>query len=462
MAVVRLILMVNDDFLTDEQWTQLSGPSVTIEDATEEIAFFTPSIEGAYRFELEVSDGIDTDTDTVLINVIQAPRISNGLQVLYTFEENSGTTINDVSAVGTELDLMISNQSAINWLPDGGIKIIDKVTISSDTSATKIINACTNSHEISIETWIVPDSTTQSGPARIVSLSADTLNRNFTLGQEDDRYDARLRTTSTNTNGTPSITVPASTVETELSHVVYTRDNNGSVSIYKDGIPQVVGNIGGNLTNWNDNYRFILANEATGDRQWLGEIYLAAVYCVALDSSQVAQNFSAGLPPYASVTDSDNDDVIDALDNCPNDANMDQANLDGDSAGDVCDNDIDNDGIANNLDSAEFNNKLCRDSDADMCDDCSIGVDGFGPLLDADPNNDGLDTDGQGDCNLGDLDDDNDSILDTLDNCPLQQNPLQQDRNANGIGDACDTDNQACFVIKTQTNEVVTCLFVIN
>ena len=36
------------------------------------------------------------------------------------------------------------------------------------------------------------------------------------------------------------------------------------------------------------------------------------------------------------------------------------------------------------------------DADTDGCDDCAIGVDGFGPLADNDPSNDGADTDSNG------------------------------------------------------------------
>ncbi|MDR7372433.1 gliding motility-associated C-terminal domain-containing protein [Flavobacterium aquidurense] len=39
-----------------------------------------------------------------------------------------------------------------------------------------------------------------------------------------------------------------------------------------------------------------------------------------------------------------------------------------------------------------------------------------------------------------DDDDDNDNILDANDNCPITYNPPQEDRNNNGIGDACDQD----------------------
>jgi len=55
-------------------------------------------------------------------------------------------------------------------------------------------------------------------------------------------------------------------------------------------------------------------------------------------------------------TDSDGDGVPDSSDNCPANANSDQANADGDSLGNVCDPDDDNDGIADNVDTAPLDN----------------------------------------------------------------------------------------------------------
>lgn len=56
-------------------------------------------------------------------------------------------------------------------------------------------------------------------------------------------------------------------------------------------------------------------------------------------------------------TDGDGDTVGDGFDNCFATANVDQANLDGDALGDVCDPDIDGDGFSNNIEDKFGTNK---------------------------------------------------------------------------------------------------------
>ncbi|MEO0367420.1 MAG: PQQ-dependent sugar dehydrogenase [Pseudomonadota bacterium] len=325
----------DDDFLNNEQWTQVSGPGVEIIDASEEIASFIPTLLGTYRFRLSMSDGIAVGQDQVTIAVIRPARAISGLQALYTFTEQSGNTIADSSNVGSPLDLTITGTTGFNWIAEGGLDIAASLDISS-SGASKIIDACMATSEITLEAWIKPDNDTQSGPARILSLSEDISNRNFTMAQDGDRYDVRLRTTDTSANGTPSITVPASTVATELTHLVYTKTANDLATIFINGVPQVVGEVAGGFSNWDQTYNLLLANEESGDRPWLGEIFLSAVYCTALNNSDVIQNQAAGLAPFANPTDSDGDGVLDVIDNCPNLANANQIDLDKNNVGDVC------------------------------------------------------------------------------------------------------------------------------
>jgi hypothetical protein len=69
-----------------------------------------------------------------------------------------------------------------------------------------------------------------------------------------------------------------------------------------------------------------------------------------------------------------------------------------------------------------------------------VGVDGFGPAADNDPANDGLDTDTDGLCNLGDTDDDGDGVPDVTDAFPLD--PAESvDTDGDGTGNNADTDD---------------------
>ncbi len=226
-------------------------------------------------------------------------RVSLGLQVLYTFEEGGGATVLDTSGIDEPLDLDISDISAVTWIP-GGLSIDTATIVLSRGPATKVIQASQVSNEITLEAWVVPANVSQKGPARILTLSSDTLVRDFTLGQglwgsrPADLYDVRLRTTTTSENGRPSLTTAAGSLTIDLTHVVYTRDASGVARIYLDSVQRALGPVDGNFSNWDSDFRLALANELTEVRPWLGEFYLLAVYDRALSQVEVDQNFASG------------------------------------------------------------------------------------------------------------------------------------------------------------------------
>jgi mono/diheme cytochrome c family protein len=236
-------------------------------------------------------------------------RISQGLLVLYTFERPNDNLIRDRSGSGEPLDLKVERPQGISFR-GGRLLASSSARISSTRPAGKIVAAVKQSGGLSIEVWVKPHDTRQDGPARIVTLSSDPGHRDFTLSQDGTRYDVRLRTTSTDGNGTPSIFSPGGSLRTELTHVVYTRDPTGKARIYINGKVAVTQAVAGQLANWGDDFRLSLLNELTDDRPWLGELNLAAVYGRALAADEVAQNFAAGvatvvdyaavLPPIAS------------------------------------------------------------------------------------------------------------------------------------------------------------------
>lgn len=234
----------------------------------------------------------------------QSGRVAHRPLVIYDFSDGGGSTIHDRSANGDPLDLVIDNPNSVRWSKES-LSIESSARIGSSKPVSTIVKAVKQSRELTIEVWIKPANLTQSGPARIVSLSQDTSQRNFTLGQDQDFYDVRLRTSKADRNGLPSTAAPKKSVRTKLTHVVMTRNVSGSTIIYVDGKQLVKEQAQGDFSSWDTGYPLNLGNEATGDRPWLGEFHLVALYDVAFSAREVKQNFDAGATSASIVSSPD-------------------------------------------------------------------------------------------------------------------------------------------------------------
>jgi hypothetical protein len=233
-------------------------------------------------------------------------RVTEGLITLYTFIGGSGNIVKDVSNVGAPLDLTIRDPGAVTWRRSGGLVVLGDVLIASADEATKIVQACQATNELTLEAWIKPATETQHKWARILTLSKNTQDRNFTLGhftgkarndQPSKPYcDVRLRTSDSNIddNGLPSTQSDPGTVTTALTHLVFTRAADGTAGIYINGKNVTLGSVQGDFSNWDSNYKLALANEIRGSRPWHGEYRLVAIYDRALSPDDITNNFKAG------------------------------------------------------------------------------------------------------------------------------------------------------------------------
>lgn len=227
-------------------------------------------------------------------------RVTAGLQVLYDFQ-GSGPVVKDRSKVGKPLNLRIADMQHVQRT-SGAIEVRQPTVIRSSGPAKKIIDAVKRSGEVTIEAWVRPLSMDQKGPARIVTISKNPTERNATIGQQGDQVEARLRTGESSPNGTPGISSRGKRVYSNRknTHVVYTLDRDGNATIMVDGKVNEEKRGVGVIANWDDSFGLALANEITGDRAWLGEMRLVAIYSRALTVAEVARNFAAGLDSNAS------------------------------------------------------------------------------------------------------------------------------------------------------------------
>lgn len=220
-------------------------------------------------------------------------RATQGLQVLYDFAETKGDVVKDKSEVNPAINLKLTDVGAVKRTA-GRLQIFKPTIIATQQKPTRLIDAIRKSGELTIEAWIEPKDTKQAGPARLLTLSKDSNARNFTLGQDGNKIEVRLRTNKTSVNGIPSVATPAKSLSTKLTHVVYARNKSGQAQIYLNGKRAVKKQVAGNLSNWDRSLQLALGNEHTKGRPWLGTLHMVAVYSRALSSKEVTQNFSAG------------------------------------------------------------------------------------------------------------------------------------------------------------------------
>ena len=220
-------------------------------------------------------------------------RSRSGLLALYDFSESDHADVRDRANVGAPLNLEIDDVN-IFLRSEGSLKIKSQSVIRSRKAATRLNMAIKRSSEITVEAWLQPSKLDQKGPARILTISKDSNERNITLGQEGDRYEVRLRTTKTSKNGIPSLKSPERSLTTDLTHVVYTHDRSGRTRIYLNGKMVTDDTIQGSMSNWSNSYRLALGNEPGKGRAWLGTYHLVALYSRDLRPQEVARHYQLG------------------------------------------------------------------------------------------------------------------------------------------------------------------------
>jgi hypothetical protein len=235
---------------------------------------------------------IDEDPpDAALPPDADTGRATADLQAIWEFNEGLGPDIGDTSNIGNPCDLRVVSPGLTTWTPTG-LRIDASTILRNDAPATKIIDACKLSNEITLEAWITPATVDTGGvQERVIGISLDTNLRNFSLFQVNGDYQFALRTGTTSLDGDPPVVAPAS-VSTLPQHIVFTRNALGEAKLYINAVEVATATISDTFATWDPTYEFFMANEGTLDRPWMGVYHLVAVYSRALTASEVTRNYA--------------------------------------------------------------------------------------------------------------------------------------------------------------------------
>lgn len=117
-----------------------------------------------------------------------------------------------------------------------GIFLGSKYWLETATSAAYLTQRLAETSQFTLIAKVATSDTSQTGPARIISLSANPDQRNFTLGQQGSNLIFRLRTPLTGENGVnPELIVPHVFSTKNAHHLIITYAKS-VLRVYVDGV----------------------------------------------------------------------------------------------------------------------------------------------------------------------------------------------------------------------------------
>ncbi|MCP4392224.1 MAG: LamG domain-containing protein [Gammaproteobacteria bacterium] len=220
---------------------------------------------------------------------------------IWEFKIGTGLTAFDTSGLDPAINLSLIGSVA--WIGGYGLEFNGGRAQANTINSDKLYTYIQTTGEYAIEAWVSPNNVSQED-TNIVSYSGGDTARNFTLGQTLYNYEAfnRIDTIPPAPNGDPFLTTGENGEEiaqASLQHVVVNYDPFNGRSIYVNGqLINVTDPVAGATTIsnvWDDTFAFILGNEISGQRPWMGQIKMVAMHNRALTPAQIQQNFDVGV-----------------------------------------------------------------------------------------------------------------------------------------------------------------------
>ncbi len=241
---------------------------------------------GQYTAILTVTDAEGTSSTTALtINVLPEAPADIGIHTEFPGSRDGLIILCYDPFYSSELE----TRGGAKFTEDGQMDLTGGSFVAKDENGT-LLAECQESNQLTVECLVTTDNLNQSGPARIISFSKDVTHRNFTLGQDGNRFAMRIRTPRTGENGLGGEFFFGKIESNRPTHVIVSYFE-GNVYCYINGeLVHVSNGTQGDFSNW-ELYPLLFGDEASGGRNWEGKLSHVAIYSRFVGLEEAAQKF---------------------------------------------------------------------------------------------------------------------------------------------------------------------------
>jgi VanZ family protein len=184
-----------------------------------------------YIHELHIADQAFSQND--VLEIFKTKNYLNNIDnsFIASYQLTDETSYQDRTG---KIPKLVPSGQLTNIVDGKGVALGSNYWLKTGTPAKLLSESIRKNSQFTIITKIATADTTQTGPARIISLSSGILHRNFTLGQQGTNLDLRLRTLITGENGTDiKLSIPGIFTTTN-SHYIMITYSQGNLKVYID------------------------------------------------------------------------------------------------------------------------------------------------------------------------------------------------------------------------------------
>lgn len=169
-----------------------------------------------------------------------------------------------------------------------GVHVQRDAALEDPSAAARLRPALVASGAFSLVVELRTDSLKQYGPASIVTLSRNAMNRNFTLGQHGDGLVFRLLTSRNGRGGMLATLQEPHLFATNTPQRLAVTFDRATLRLYAEGVQRRTLDVEGDFSGWGSNRTLVLGDEPDGGDGWAGWIRSLAFYDRALAPEEVA------------------------------------------------------------------------------------------------------------------------------------------------------------------------------